>query len=143
MDFRATACVYVKARLLDEVPYVDNRKVPEGSAEPGQTNAHKEDTPDDHMREMKIAFAGDQLTRVRFTGAKDLLLGSHTPPSEDKPPQPNYWILFKVRIYFSVLKRMKILLYLVSIWSSKSIITYSRIFNFLGFCQAFCRAAKK
>ena len=45
---------------------------------PGQTNAHQQDTHDDPMRDMKIAFAGDQLTRVRFAGATNLLSGSHT-----------------------------------------------------------------
>lgn len=71
--------IYVEAGLLDEVPQIENPPVPAGPAAPGQPDAHREDTQDDPMREMKIAFAGDQLTRVRFAGAKDLLSGSHTP----------------------------------------------------------------
>ena len=70
--------IYVQAGLLDEIPHTDNPPVPEGPAAPGQTNAHRQDTNNDPMREMKIPFAGDQLTRVRFAGAKDLLSGSHT-----------------------------------------------------------------
>ena len=70
--------IYVQAGLLDEIPHTDSPQVPEGPAAPGQINAHREDTNDDPVREMKIPFAGDQLTRVRFAGAKDLLSGSHT-----------------------------------------------------------------
>ena len=58
--------IYVQARLLDEIPHTDNSPVPEGPAAAGQTNAHRQDTNDDPMRDMKIPFAGDQLTRVRF-----------------------------------------------------------------------------
>ena len=61
------------------MPHVDNPDVPGAPASPGQPNAHRQDTPDDPMREMKIVFAGDQLTRVQFAGAKDLLSGPHTP----------------------------------------------------------------
>ena len=86
--------IYVKAGLLDAVPEVDNPPVPDGPAAPGQPDAHREDTPGDPIREMKMAFAGDQLTRVRFAGAKDLLSGSHTPSDRFEhcsPFKPVMW----------------------------------------------------
>ena len=49
-----------KGRLA-EIPEVENPPVPDGPAAPGQPDTHKEDTPDDPMCEMMIAFAGGQL----------------------------------------------------------------------------------
>ena len=37
---------------------------------PGQISAHVLSTSNDPMYSVKIPFAGDQLTRVRFSGAK-------------------------------------------------------------------------
>ena len=63
--------IYVQAGLLDEIPHTDNPPVPEGPAAPGQTNAHRQDTNDDPMREMKTPFPGEicrsQRFAVRFT----------------------------------------------------------------------------
>lgn len=86
--------IYVEAGLLDEIPQVGNPPVPNGPAAPGQPDVHREDTPDDPMRKMKITFAGDQLTRVRFVGAKDLLSGSRTPSDRFEhcsPFKPVMW----------------------------------------------------
>ena len=55
------------------MPHIENPPIPAGPAAPGQTNAHQQPTIHDPMRNMKIAFGGDQLTRVHFAGAKDLL----------------------------------------------------------------------
>lgn len=71
--------IYVQAGLVQEVPDTDNPPVPAGPAAPGQTNAHTQATPNDPMKDMKVVFAGDQLTRVRFAGGKDLLSGAQTP----------------------------------------------------------------
>ena len=91
---RWIAEIHVEAGLLDELPQVESPPVPEGPAAPGQPDAHRENNPDDPMREMKIPFAGDQLTRVRFAGANDLLSGSHTPSDRFEhcsPIKPIMW----------------------------------------------------
>ena len=86
--------IYVKAGKLDEAPVIENPPVPQGPAAPGQTDAHRHDTVHDPMHELKIAFSGDQLTRVRFAGAKHLLAGSHTPSDRFEhcsPFKPVMW----------------------------------------------------
>ena len=72
--------IYHKAGLLEELPYIDKTlEIPGNHTHAGQAIAHTIFTEDDLMRDMKIVFAGKQLTQVRFAGAKDLLTVAHTP----------------------------------------------------------------
>ena len=73
--------LYSKAGLTtEEIPEIDiNFQSLESHANPGQPFSQIVFTNNDSMKSNKIMFAGDQLTRVRFAGAKDLLHGAHTP----------------------------------------------------------------
>ena len=70
---------HYEAGLLDELPVVENPEPKEGPANPGQTHAHVVFSEDDPMKKMKVMLAGDQLTRQRLAGARDLMSDSATP----------------------------------------------------------------
>ena len=69
--------IYSKAGLI-EVPKDTKSAVPNVSlsgatSRPDQPGAHaKRNDSDDHIKQVEVPFGGDQLTRVRFAGAKDL-----------------------------------------------------------------------
>lgn len=75
--------IYSKAGVIN-MPRNDVQAMPNGSLEgrqsaPDQPGAHVTQTDDDdHMKDVCVPFGGDQLTRVRFAGAKDLRKGCHT-----------------------------------------------------------------
>ena len=49
------------------------------ASRPDQPGAHIQNYGDnDHMKDVEVPFGGDQLTRQRFAGAKDLRRGCHT-----------------------------------------------------------------
>ena len=75
--------IYAKAGVIKKPAKVPNAPQPaliEGqSSLPDQPRAHFNKVDEnDHMKVISVPFGGDQLTRVRFAGAKDLRAGSHT-----------------------------------------------------------------
>ena len=72
--------IYHCAGFLLNIPQKDDPEVPEVLLiPPGQPLANANFTEDDAMKDIKAVFSGDELTRVRFAGAKHLLADSHTP----------------------------------------------------------------
>lgn len=75
--------IYSKAGVIN-VPRNTAQAMPNGSLEgmqsaPDQPGAHiTRHDDDDHLKDVCVPFGGDQLTRVRFAGAKDLRKGCHT-----------------------------------------------------------------
>lgn len=80
----STEEIYTKAGIIVNPPNNVRPAEPRGSlagsaSAPDQPGAHvNRRDADDHMSEVSVPFGGDQLTRVRFAGAKDLRAGAHT-----------------------------------------------------------------
>ena len=88
--------IFHRAGLIQQRPILQNPPpMPaDEPSNPDQPGAHVPPTVDDPMRDTTIPFAGDQLTRVRFAGAKDLLGGAHTPSDRFEhcsPFKPVMW----------------------------------------------------
>ena len=89
--------IYKRAGRIEARPEPEFPDVEEAEAELDQPGAHMIETKDDPMREMKIPFAGDQLTRCRFAGAKDLLADSHTPTDRFEHCSPFPPVMFHTK----------------------------------------------
>ena len=76
------------------------------SSLPDQPGAHFTKVDEnDHMKVISVPFGGDQLTRVRFAGAKDLRAGSHTGKERFEQCSPFVSELFHTKMsYLQVFK---------------------------------------
>ena len=94
--------IYQKAGLINQYPYLlQNPNLPDSPVcNPGQPGAHILSTSNDPIYFMKIPFAGDQSTRVRFAGAKDLLAGAHNPADRFEHCSPFKPVMFHTKASF-------------------------------------------
>ena len=91
--------IHQKAGLINHFlqnPNLSNPPV----CNPGEPGANVLSTNNDPMYYMKIPFAGEQLTRVRFTGAKDLLAGANPPTNRFEHCSPFKPVMFQTKASF-------------------------------------------
>ena len=96
--------IYKEAGFLNNLPAAGNAEVPPGPANPGQVFAHINFTERDPMKNMKICFSGDQLTRVRFAGAKDIMAASNTPSDRLEHCSPFKVVMFHTCLCTSLIR---------------------------------------
>ena len=75
--------IFIKAGVIqkpEEHQSVEPPCITSGqSSTADQARGHiNKDDENDYMKEVSVPFGGDQMTRVRFAGAKDLRAGAHT-----------------------------------------------------------------
>ena len=75
--------IFVKADVIKKPVENTNSKTPpiivRQSASADQARAHfNKDDENDYVKKISVPFGGDQMTRVRFAGGKDLRAGANT-----------------------------------------------------------------
>ncbi len=106
--------IYTKAGVIQKPVEDSTAKQPvsiEGcSSQPDQPGAHCNKVDEnDHMKAISVPFGGDQLTRVRFAGAKDLRAGSHTAKERLDHCSPFVFELFHTKMAFLQVLKINIL----------------------------------
>lgn len=95
--------IYVKAgKVVESQPEARPLQSLQGEhSNPDQPGGHvNRADPNDPMKDISVPFGGDQLTRVRFVGAKDLRLGCHTAKDRFSHCSPFVSELFHTKMSF-------------------------------------------
>lgn len=97
--------IYAKAGVI-QLPQDNRPAQPDGPlqglhSDPDQPGGHSNrNDPEDHLQNISVPFGGDQLTRVRFVGAKDLRRGCHTAKDRFDHVSPFTVELFHTKMSF-------------------------------------------
>lgn len=131
--------VYVKAGIA-QVPTATTSNMnplsngtettmPMTHSRPDQPSAHsvKYDKAD-HMNGVSVPFGGDQMTRVRFAGAKDLRAGGHTAKDRFDHCSPFIGELWHTKMAFLQVKKSSLILYMILTTLTKMTYFYSTIY---------------